>query len=420
MYLPIGGESMKSFEEKLDQYAELVIKVGLGLKEGQRLLISSPIETAEFTRKVTKHAYENGCKRVMVDWTDTQTSRIHLTLAAEEVLQNDLPSWEIDKYNSLVENHDCFLMITGNDPNAYKGVPSERMMFVQKNRGEKLQAFSAGQLRGDMHWAIAGAPTVGWAKSVFPDKSDEEAVETLWEAIFKTVRVDQDDPVAAWDEHVKTLTDKVNYLNEQQFKTLHYKSEGTDLSIDLHPDHTWIGGGHHSTFGTYYIPNLPTEEVFTTPRKYGVNGKVSSSKPLSAMGNIIDNFSLTFKDGKVIDFTAEEGYDTLKQLLSIDDGMGYLGEVALVPHDSPISNSGITFNNTLYDENASCHLAIGTSITMSVKDAGNLSPEQMEEKEINFSRGHTDFMIGSADLEIEAEYEDGKRIPLFKNGNWAI
>jgi aminopeptidase len=411
---------MKSFEEKLDHYAELVVKVGLNVQEGQRLLINSPIEAAEFTRKVTKYAYENGCKRVMVDWIDTQVNRIHYTSAPEEELKDDLKQWEIDKYTSLINNNDCFLMVTGNDPSAYKDVPSERIMFVQKNRGEKLQAFSAGQLRGDMHWAIAGAPTVAWAKSVFPEKAETEAVEALWEAIFKTVRADQDNPIAAWEEHVKTLTEKVDYLNEQKFKTLHYKSEGTNLSIDLHPDHTWIGGGHHSTFGTYYIPNLPTEEVFTTPKKYGVNGTVSSTKPLSAMGNLIENFSLTFKDGRVVEYTAEKGYDTLKQLISIDEGMEFLGEVALVPYDSPISNSGIIFNNTLYDENASCHLAIGTAITMSVKDAGNLTPEEMEAKEINHSRGHTDFMIGSADLDIEAEYEDGKRIPLFKNGNWAV
>jgi aminopeptidase len=411
---------MKTFEEKLDQYAELVVKVGLNVQEGQRLLVNASIEQAEFARKVVKHAYDNGCKQVFVNWTDTETRRIHLTGASEEVLKDNIPQWEIDKYNSLAENHDCLLMITGDDPDALKGIPPERVMLVQKNSGEKLEFFSRAQLRGDTHWAIAGAPTAGWAKSVFPDKSEKEAVEALWEAIFKTVRIDQPDPVAAWEEHGNSLREKVDYLNEQQFKTLHYKSAGTDLSLDLHPDHTWIGGGHHSTFGTFYIPNLPTEEVFTTPRRGGVNGKVSSTKPLSAMGNMIENFSLTFKDGKVVDFTAEKGYDTLKQLLSIDEGMLYLGEVALVPYDSPISNSGIIFNNTLYDENAACHLAIGTSITMSVKDAGNLSKEELVEKEINHSRGHIDFMIGSADLDIEAEYQDGRKIPLFKDGNWAI
>jgi aminopeptidase len=356
----------------------------------------------------------------MVEWMDTQVNRMHYMYAPEEELKNDLKQWDLDKFTSLAENNDCLLMVTGNDPNAYKGVPSERIMFAQKDRGEKLQGFSAAQLRGDMHWAIAGAPTKDWAKTVFPDKEESEAVDALWDAIFKTVRADQENPMAAWEEHVKTLTEKVDYLNEQKFKTLHYKSAGTDLSIDLHPDHAWIGGGHHSTFGTYYIPNMPTEEVFTTPRKFGVNGTVSSSKPLSALGNMIENFTLTFKDGRVVDYTAEKGYDTLKQLIGIDEGMEFLGEVALVPNDSPISNSGIIFNNTLYDENASCHLAIGTTITMAVKNGGNLTPEEMEAKEINYSRGHTDFMIGTADLDIEAEYEDGKRIQLFKNGNWAI
>ncbi len=411
---------MKSFEEKLDQYAELVVKTGLNLQEGQRLLILSPIEAKDFTRKVTKHAYDNGCKRVYVDWKDTETSRLHFEGASEETLKDDLPQWEIDKYNSFAENNDCLLNITGDDPNAYKGVPPERIMWVQKNRGERLHSFSKAQLNGDIHWAIAGVPTSGWAKSVFPEKNEKQAIEALWDEIFKTVRIDQDDPVAAWEEHGKALSEKVDYLNEKRFKTLHYRSEGTDLTIDLHPEHLWIGGGHESTFNTSYIPNLPTEEVFTTPHKNGVNGTVSSKKPLSAMGNIIDDFSLTFDDGKVVDFSAETGYDTLKQLLEIDEGMKFLGEVALVPYDSPISNSGIIFNNTLYDENASCHLAIGTAITMSVKDVGKLSKEELEDRGVNQSRGHTDFMIGSADLDIVAETNDGQKVQLFKDGNWAI
>ncbi|MCD7035121.1 aminopeptidase [Metabacillus sp. GX 13764] len=411
---------MKTFGEKVDAYAELVVKIGLNIQEGQRLVINSPIEAAVFTRKVTEHAYANGCKRVFVEWTDTVTNRIHLNNASEEVLKDNLPQWDLDKYDSLIENHDCYLMVTGSDPSAYKDVAPERLLLVQQNSGERLQAFSKARLNGEVPWVIAGAPTAGWAKSVFPEKNENDAIAALWDAIFQTVRADQEDPVSAWEEHGETLKEKVTYLNEQRFKTLHYKSEGTDLSIDLHPDHTWIGGGHHSTFGTSYIPNLPTEEVFTTPLKNGVNGTVKSKKPLSAMGNLIENFSLTFKEGKVVDVQAEKGYETLKQLLNIDEGMNYLGEVALVPHDSPISNSGIIFNNTLYDENASCHLAIGTAITMTVAGAEKLSKEELVEKGINQSNGHTDFMIGSADLTIEAEYQDGKRIPLFRDGNWAI
>ncbi|MGG1575292.1 aminopeptidase [Fictibacillus sp. NRS-1165] len=411
---------MKTFEEKLDQYAELVVKVGLNLQEGQRLLINSNIEAAPFTRKVTEHAYKNGCKRVFVEWTDTETSRIHLNGASEEVLKDNIPQWQLGMYDSLLENNDCMLMVTGNDPNAFQGVPSERLLLVQKNAGERLEKFTNARLAGDVPWLIAGAPTAGWAKSVFPDKDENDAIAALWEAIFQTVRVDQPDPVTAWREHGETLLSKVNYLNEQKFKTLYYKSEGTDLSIDLHPEHVWIGGGHHSTFNTFYIPNMPTEEVFTAPLKEGVNGTVASKKPLSAMGNIIENFSLTFEKGKVVDVKAEKGEDTLKQLLNIDEGMKYLGEVALVPFDSPISNSGIVFNNTLFDENASCHLALGNTITMNIPGADQLSKEELEAKGVNHSHGHTDFMIGSADLEIEAEYQDGKRIPLFTKGNWAI
>ncbi|WP_062239752.1 aminopeptidase [Fictibacillus sp. FJAT-27399] len=411
---------MKTFEEKLDQYAELVVKVGLNVQDGQRLLINSPIEAAEFTRKVTEHAYKNGCKRVFVEWSDTETSRIHLNNASEEVLKDNIPQWQVDMQESLMENNDCMLMVTGNDPNAFQGVPSERLLLVQKNAGERLEKFTKARLAGDVPWLIAGAPTAGWAKSVFPEKNENDAIKALWEAIFQTVRVDQPDPVAAWREHGETLLNKVNYLNEQKFKTLHYKSEGTDLSIDLHPEHKWIGGGHHSTFNTFYIPNMPTEEVFTAPLKEGVNGTVSSKKPLSAMGNIIENFSLTFENGKVVDVKAEKGEDTLKQLLNIDEGMKYLGEVALVPYDSPISNSGIVFNNTLFDENASCHLALGNAISMNIPGAEQLRKEELEAKGVNQSHGHTDFMIGSADLEIEAEYQDGKRIPLFTKGNWAI
>lgn len=410
---------MKSFEEKLDQYAELVVKIGLNIQKGQRLLINAPIEAADFTRRVTKYAYEYGCQRVFVDWVDTDLNRIHYLNASDDVLKDFIQPWEIDKFNSLAEHNDCMLYIAGTDPKAYANIPPERIMYVQKNGAEKLQSLSQKRLSGDVPWAIIGVPTEAWAASIFPDLNKDEAVAALWEAIFKTVRADQPDPIAAWEEHSATLTKKVDYLNEQKFKTLHYKSKGTDLTIELHPEHKWVGGGHQSTFGTTYIPNLPTEEVFTTPYKLGVNGTVASKKPLSALGNLIENFSLTFKEGKVVDFSAEKGYETLKQLLSMDDGMLYLGEVALVPHDSPISNSGIIFNNTLFDENASCHLAIGNAISMALHDAKNINLEDYEKRGINRSNGHTDFMIGSADLEIEAEYHDGRKVPLFKNGNWA-
>jgi aminopeptidase len=410
---------IKDFEQKLDKYAELVVKIGVSIQEGQSLLINAPIEAAEFTRKVVKHAYRNGAKRVMVDWGDSGTGRIHVQEAPEETLK-EIPQWEIDKMKSLVENHDALLSIAGFDPKAYEGVDPSRLTMRSKAAGETFYFFQVAQLRGDMHWAIVGAPTTAWAKTVFPDLSDEEALEKLWEAVFKTVRVDHADPVAAWEEHGKNLKEKMDYLNDRHFKTLHYKSAKTNLSIDLHPDHYWIGGGHHSTFGTDYIPNMPTEEVFTAPLKDGVNGTVASTKPLSALGNMIENFTITFENGRIVDFQAEKGYETLKQLIDMDEGMKYLGEVALVPYDSPISNSGIIFNNTLYDENASCHLAIGAAISMNIEGAGQLSKEEQLAKGINQSVGHTDFMIGSADMDIDGETYDGERVPLFRKGNWAF
>ncbi|TLS37201.1 aminopeptidase [Pseudalkalibacillus caeni] len=410
---------MSNFEGKLNRYAEIVVKIGLNIQEGQHLVISSPIEAAEFTRKVMKQAYQNGARRVTVDWNDSQTSRINLEEAPEETLK-EVPKWTIEKFKDLAENKGAVLSITGSDPKAFEGVNPEKMTLVQRAQGEHLKFFQKAQLSGDTHWAIVGVPTKAWAEMVFPDKSEQEAMDSLWEEIFKTVRADKADPVTAWEEHSQTLNEKLDYLNEKHFKTLHYKGPGTDLSIDLHPDHLWIGGGHNSTFGTTYIPNLPTEEVFTAPRKYGVNGTVSSTKPLSYFGNMIENFSLTFENGKVVDFKAEKGYEALEQMLGIDEGMSYLGEVALVPHDSPISNSGIIFNNTLYDENASCHIALGNAITMNIEGASKYSKEELEEKEVTNSVGHVDFMIGSAELDIDGETKDGERIPVFRNGDWAI
>lgn len=410
---------MENFETMLEKYAELVITTGLNLQEGQKLLINSPLEAAEFTRKVVRQAYQHGAKRVIVDWNDSEAQRIHLEEAPEETLK-EIPQWTIDRYKDLTQQHDALLHITGSDPKALEGVNPERLTLTQKASGEKLEFFGKAQMTGDLTWLIVGIPTKAWANMVFPDKSDEEAMEALWNAILKTVRVDHDNPVAAWEEHVKHLNEKVAYLNDKHFKALHYKGPGTDLVIGLHPKHLWIGGPHHSTFNTQYIPNMPTEEVFTTPLKESVNGTVTSTKPLSAVGNMIENFSLTFEQGRVVDFKAEKGYDALKEIIALDEGMKYLGEVALVPDDSPISNSGIIFNNTLYDENASCHIALGGAIDMAVEGAGSLSKDDLEKIGVNQSYGHTDFMIGSPNLDIDGETEDGEMIPLFRKGNWAI
>lgn len=409
----------KDFERKLDRYAELVVKVGVNLHKGQKLLIHAPIEAANFTRRIVKSAYRNGCSRVIVDWRDTLTSRIHIEEAPEETLKT-LPRWEIDRFKSFIEDHDCLISLTGNDPKAYESVDPKRLMMMSKAQGEQLAFFQTAQLTGNIHWSIIGVPTAAWATAVFPDKSEDEAIATLWEAIFAATRIDQGDPIHNWEVHDKILKEKVEKLNSYHFKTLHYKSSKTDLSIDLHPDHVWVGGSQCSTIGRSYISNMPTEEVFTAALKTGVNGTVVSTKPLSVMGHMIENFSLIFKNGKVVDFRAEKGYEALQQILEMDDGIKFIGEVALVPYDSPISSSGTVFMNTLFDENASCHLALGAAITMSIKNTDGLSKEVLNEKGVNQSSGHIDFMIGSQDLDIDGETAHGERIPVFRNGNWAI
>jgi len=408
-----------SLAKRMDDYAKLTVQVGLNLQKGQRLFINAPLEAAPFVRRVVKQAYENGAERVSVNWHDDETQRVHLQKAPEATLK-EVPVWDIERYRQMVDHHDCLLSVTGHNPRAYEGINPERLMLTSRANGEQLHFFQVAQLKGDIHWAIVGVPTAAWAQTVFPDLPTEEAIAKLWEAIFKTVRVDQPDPVQAWREHERNLKEKTAFLNEKRFKTLHYKSAGTDLHIDLHPDHVWLGGSHQSTFGTRYIPNMPTEEVFTAPLKTGVNGTVRSTKPLSLMGNMVEDFILAFENGKVVDVQAKKGLEALQKALDMDEGMRYLGEVALVPHDSPISNLNIIFNNTLYDENASCHLALGAAITMNIKGSGGLSKEELVKKGVNQSVGHTDFMIGSADLDIDGETADGERIPLFRNGNWAF
>jgi aminopeptidase len=269
-------------------------------------------------------------------------------------------------------------------------------------------------------WCVASIPTKPWAKKVFPDLSEEEAVEKLWENIFKTVRVDMEYPVAAWDEHKSNLKKSMEFLNNSKFKFLHYKNSlGTDLRIELPKDHIWLGGSDLTPEGVEFIANMPTEEVFTLPKKNGVNGVVWSSMPINRNGNIIDKFSLTFKEGRIVDFSAEEGYDVLKTLVETDEGSRYLGEVALVPYASPISKLGILFYNTLFDENASCHLAIGEAYPVCIKNGENMSKEELKKAEVNDSSVHVDFMIGTKDLEITGIAESGQEIPVFKDGNFA-
>ena len=407
----------KSF---LIKYASLAVNIGVNIQKDNILVISSPIETAEFARLITEEAYKSGAKDVIVHYGDQKLTKIKLENSSLETISN-IPEWQAESYNYYARQEACFISISASDPDGLKGVPVEKIGASQKARTSALKEYFDNSMSNKCRWCVLSVPTLSWAKKVFPKVSDDEAMESLWDVIFKTVRVDTENPVNAWKKHNAYLEEKIKFMNNNNFKSVHLNSaNGTDLNIELPEGHIWAGGSEGDVNGIPFNANIPTEEVFTLPKKTGVNGIVYSSKPLSYGGNLIDNFSITFKDGKAIDFTAETGYDVLKQMLESDEGAKYLGEVAFVPYNSPISNSKLIFFNTLFDENAACHLAFGRAYESCVKDADKYSEEELEKIGVNNSIIHVDFMIGTSDLEITGINKNGETIQIFSNGNWAF
>ena len=406
--------------ELLEKYALLLIKTGINIQKDQTLVINSPIECASFARVLSEIAYAEGAREVVMNWRDELSSKIKFMHAPEEVFE-EYPDWQRDFYLSNVRKEAAFLSISASDPELMKEVNPERMAKSHKAASNAIKEYRDRLMSNRNVWCVASIPTISWAKKVFPELSEDEAVEKLWNSIFKTVRVDTIDPVASWETHKSNLKKSMDFLNGNNFEYLQYKNAlGTDLKIELPENHLWLGGSDYTPEGIEFIANMPTEEVFTLPKKAGVNGIVVSSKPLNYNGNLIEEFSLTFKDGKIVDFKAEKGCDILKSIIETDEGSHYLGEVALVPHDSPISNSNILFYNTLFDENASCHLAIGKAYPVCIKNGENLSDEELIKSGVNDSTVHVDFMVGSEDLEIIGITADGKEVPVFKNGNFAF
>lgn len=405
--------------ERLSKYASLIIKAGVNLQPGQTLVITSPIETAAFTRLLSEAAYDNGAREVIVDWNDELSKKIRYLKAPSEIF-DEYPDWKKMFYRTYSEGGAAFVSIAAEDPELMKEVEPKRIMRAQKAANEANKKFRERLMSNFNTWNVVSVPTVSWAVKVFPELSEKAAVEALWEAILTSVRVDTPDPVAAWKKHKENLKKSISWLNGQQFHQLHFmNSLGTDLTITLPEGHIWTGGAEVSQQGVDFIANMPTEEVFTLPHKMGVNGHVVSAMPLQYNGNVIDNFTMTFRDGKIIDYTAEKGYESLKGLIETDEGSAYLGEVALVPFDSPISNTGILFYNTLFDENASCHLALGKAYPVCLKNGAAMDKSALEAAGVNDSLVHEDFMIGTSDLTITGITPAGERVPVFENGNYA-
>ena len=406
--------------EKLKQYAKLAVDVGLEIKEGDVVLINSPIAAAEFTREVVRAAYEAGAKDVEINWQDDAITRMRYENEPLSQFEN-FPEWRKMKMNDYGDRGCKALSISASDPDLLAGIDSDKIIAAQRAGSEALKNYRDKMMRDENSWCVLSVPTPAWAKKIFPEKSEEEAVASLWELIFKATRMDEQDPVAAWNDHLNTLGEKTKALQELDLAEVHYETaKGTDLTVKLPEGHLWVSGLSKNKKGEIFVPNLPTEEVFSMPDKYGVNGVLHSTKPLVYGGQLIDDFTLEFKEGRVQNYSAKTGEKALSELFSVDEGARYLGEIALVPHRSPISDTGVTFFNTLFDENASCHFAFGEAYPTNVEGGEHLSKEELEERHVNTSLVHEDFMVGDETLNITGTTKSGEKVAIFKNGAWAI
>jgi len=408
-----------NLEKQLDKYAELAVKVGVNLKEKEGLLLTGNEAALPLARKIMAKAYEAGAKHVEFQLRDDQMSIIRYLNGKEFVFEN-APQWKIDSLEAMYKDNYHQLFVMAPDPELLKEIDGELIAKDQKTQSMAVAPIMKYRMTGITKWSIVAMPSDAWSKSVFPDLPLEEATEKLWEKIFEATRVDQEDPVEAWKEHNANLRKYKDFLNEKDFEKLVFKAPGTDLEVHLADSHYWMGGSKDSQAGAAYVANIPTEEVFTTPHQLKVNGTLKATKPLSLNGKLVDDFGFTFKDGKVVDFYADKGYDVLEKLMSNDEGAKYLGEVALVPDDSPISNTGILFNNTLFDENASCHFALGRAYSYAMKGGSEATQEELTERGANFSLIHVDFMVGGPELEIVGYEKDGTQVQIFNKGNWAF
>lgn len=410
---------MSDFQKNLEKYAELAVKVGVNVQKDQTLVVYATLDAAELVRLIVKKAYETGADDVIVNWDDDTVTKTKYALAPEEAF-SEYPVWKAKEREALVEKGAAFMSIVSSSPDLLKGAKPERIANFQKAAGKALAKYRQAVQSDKVSWTVIAAASPAWAAKVFPDEAAEIQVKKLWEAIFKATRADQENPVEAWQQHDANLHEKVHYLNEKCYSKLHYTAPGTDLTIELPKNHIWVGAGSTNENGHEFMANMPTEEVFTVPFKTGVNGTVASTKPLSYGGNIIDDFSVTFENGKIVAVKAEAGEEILQRLVDTDEGSHYLGEVALVPYNSPISQSNILFFNTLFDENASNHLAIGSAYAFCIEGGKKMSSDELKANGLNESITHVDFMIGSAEMDIDGITADGQKEPIFRGGNWAF
>lgn len=405
----------------LEKYAKLAVRVGVNVQKGQTLLINVKAEHYEFARMLVKEAYAAGAKKVVVKYGDDIIGKEHAVHQDFETFTH-VPEWVVAEYDDYLSQDLCRLSVYAPSPGLMADVDGTKLAAQAKAQGEALKAMREYTMANRGQWSLISLPTPEWATVVFPELPVAQAYEKLLSAILYASRVSEDgDPVVAWNEHNAVLAHQNQVLNDFNFKSLHFtNAKGTDIVVGLVNDHIWAGGEETSEGGHKFNPNMPTEESFTMPDRLNVNGRVYSTKPLNYNGKLIDEFWLDFKDGKVVDFDAKQEKETLEQLLNTDEGSRHIGEIALISHKSPISDLNILFYNTLFDENASCHMALGRAYPMNIKGGTEMSAEELLAHNSNDSINHEDFMFGSEDMKIVGLTHDGKEIAVFDQGNFVI
>ena len=402
----------------LREYAKLIVRRGVNVQKGQEVLIRAGLDQPEFVAMVVEEAYKAKAKKVTVQWEYQPLDKLHYRYRSLKTL-GTVEEWEKARQEHYCETLPCRIYLESDDPDGLKGINMEKVSKARQMQYPILKPYRDRRENKDQ-WCIAAVPGAAWAKKVFPGMRTSTAMEKLWEAIWTTSRVTED-PVKAWDAHNADLQGRCDYLNSLHIRSLHYTAEnGTDLTVGMIPEAVWCGGGETSLQGIFFNPNIPTEECFISPMRGQAEGIVYASKPLSYRGQLIENFSVRFENGKVVEVKAEKGEELLKTMVSMDEGAAYLGECALVPQKSPISESGLLFYNTLFDENAACHLALGMGFADTIRDFQNKTLDECRTLGVNDSMIHEDFMIGCDSMNIDAICEDGKVVPIFRGGNWAF
>lgn len=412
---------MTNYKEKLQQYAELLVKVGMNVQPKQPVFIRSSVETLELTHLIVEEAYRCGASDVRVVYSDPTLKRLKFeNESVEHFANHEIKSYDVEARMDYVKRGAANLALISEDPDLMDGIDSQKLQAFQQQNARAFKGYMESVQKNQFPWVVAAFPSEAWAKRVYPELSVEEAYIKFIDEVFDIVRIDGNDPVENWRQHIANLSVYAQKLQQKNYHALHYVSEGTDLTVGLAKNHIWedatsyVNGKEQA-----FIANIPTEEVFTAPDRNRVDGYVTNKLPLSYNGTIIDQFKLMFKDGEIIDFSAEKGEAVLKDLINTDEGSRRLGEVALVPDDSPISNRNTIFYNTLFDENAACHLAIGSAYAFNIQGGTEMTVEEKIASGLNDSNVHVDFMIGSSDLTIYGIFEDGSKELVFENGNWA-